>query len=124
MKIYEEGMLCKHFKGTDLLEKNIYRIIGLGVEGKDIDGNAITYTGDGVLSEAHDLVVYSNVFQDNKLFAREYADISSELSEEKSIMFNQKIRVQPLTQEEIAMVTSPDFIEAKKKAVEEKYKQR
>lgn len=124
MKIYEEGMLCKHFKGTDLLEKNIYRIIGLGVEGKDIDGSAITYTGDGVLSEAHDLVVYSNVFQDNKLFAREYADISSELSEEKSIMFNQKIRVQPLTQEEIAMVTSPDFIEAKKKAVEEKYKQR
>lgn len=124
MKIYQEGMLCKHFKGADLLEKNIYKIVKLGVDGKDINQASITYSGDGVLSEAHDLVVYANVFQDNKLFVREYDDISSELTEDKALMFNQTIRVQPLTKEEIAIVNSSDFIAAKQKAVAEKFKQR
>ena len=29
---YKVGMLCKHFKGNDLLEKNIYRIEKLGLK--------------------------------------------------------------------------------------------
>ena len=81
--IYSVGMVCKHFKGEHLLEKNIYRIEKLGVDGKDIDVSLITYTGDGELFTAKNLVVYSNIFQDYKLFAREYEDISGELSLEK-----------------------------------------
>ena len=81
--IYTVGMLCKHFKGTNLLEKNIYRIEKIGIKGSDIDKSLITYTGDGELKTATNLVVYSNIFQDNKLFCHEYEDISGELSDEK-----------------------------------------
>ena len=35
--IYKIGILCKHFKGKTLLEKNIYRIEDISVYGKDID---------------------------------------------------------------------------------------
>ncbi len=119
--IYQIGMLCKHFKGKTLEEKNIYRIIKLGVSGKDIDANEITYTGEGVLDTAENLVVYANIFQNNKLFAREYEDISSELSQEKQQLFLQKIKVQPLTEEEIAVVKSPQFVELKKIQTKEKY---
>ena len=111
--IYEIDMLCKHFKGKTLEDKNIYRIIQLGVSGKDVDTNEVTYTGDGELQSAENLVVYANIFQNNKLFAREYEDISSELSQEKQKLFFQKIKVQPLTEEEIAVVESPQFIELK-----------
>lgn len=109
MSIYKEGMLCKHFKGKTLEEKNIYRIVKLGVSGKDIDQELITYTGDGDLMSATDLVVYANIFQDDKLFTREDSDISKELSLEKQEMYNQKLRVQPLTKEEIEYVSSEDF---------------
>lgn len=120
--IYKIGMLCKHFKGETLLEKNIYRIERLEVEGKDIDSNIITYTGDGVLLEAQNLVVYSNIFQDNKLFTREYDDISGKLTKEKQEMFNQELKVQPLTDEEIETIKDEKFIEQKKKLVLSKFK--
>lgn len=120
--IYSVGMYCKHFKGKDLKEKNIYRIEKLGVEGTDIDETLITYTGDGELSLAKNLVVYSNVFQDNKLFAREYEDISGELSLEKQELFNQKIKVQPLTKEEIDIINDANFVEEKKQLVIAKFK--
>lgn len=119
--IYEVGMLCKHFKGKDLLEKNIYRIEKLGVNGTDIDKNLVTYTGNNELDTATNLVVYSNIFQDNKLFCREYEDISSELNDEKKLMFNQNIRVQPLTLEEIDLVNSEEFIKNKTEAVLKKF---
>ncbi len=119
--IYNIGMLCKHFKGNDLLEKNIYRIENLGVNGSNIDESQITYTGDGILATATNLVVYSNIFQDNKLFCREYEDISGELSDEKKEMFNQNIKVQPLTDEEISIVNSEEFIEKKKELVAKKF---
>ena len=119
--IYKIGMFCKHFKGCDLIEKNIYRIENLGVNGSDIDESLITYTGDGMLSTATNLVVYSNIFQDNKLFCREYEDISGEISDEKKAMFNQTIKVQPLTEEEIVIVNSTEFIENKKEFVTKKY---
>lgn len=113
MTIYQEGMLCKHFKGTNLYEKNIYRIIKLHVDGKTIDESIITYTGDGVLQEAKDLVVYANIFQNDRLFTREYSDISGELSDEKKQQYMQTRRVDPLTQEEISIVTSQSFIDEK-----------
>ena len=119
--IYKIGMFCKHFKGSNLFEKNIYRIEKLGVNGSDVDETVITYTGDGELKTATNLVVYSNVFQDNKLFCREYEDISGELSDEKKAMFNQTIKVQPLTEEEIVIVNSTEFIEEKKKLVAKKF---
>lgn len=120
--IYEVGMLVKHFKGSNLLEKNIYRIEKLGVLGKDIDENVITYTGDNELLTAINLVVYSNIFQDDKLFAREYEDISSEMSLEKQELYHQKRKVEPLTEEEINKVNDEKFIEEKKKLVLAKFK--
>lgn len=120
--IYEIGMLCKHFKGETLLEKNIYKIESLGVEGKNLDENLITYTGEKELKTAKNLVVYSNIFQENKLFAREYEDISSNLSEEKQELYNQKIKVQPLTKEEIDIISETNFKEKKKQLVLSKYK--
>ena len=119
--IYRIGMLCKHFKGVDLLGKNIYRIEQLGVNGTDVDDSLVTYTGDGELNTATNLVVYSNIFQDNKLFCREYEDISGELSDEKKEAFNQIIKVQPLTDEEIAIVNNPEFVQTKLESVAKKF---
>ena len=119
--IYTVGMLCKYFKGTNILEKNIYRIEKIGIKGSDIDKSLIIYTGDGELKTAINLVVYSNIFQDNKLFCREYEDISGELSDEKKKMFNQTIKVQPLTDEEMPIINNPDFIQNKTKLVAKKF---
>ena len=119
--IYKIGMLCKHFKGNDLLEKNIYRIEKIGANGADIDETLIAYTGDGELKTATNLVVYSNIFQENKLFCREYEDISGELSEEKKAIFNQIIKVQPLTAEEVDIVNSIEFIQNKTELVAKKF---
>ena len=119
--IYKVGMLCKHFKGNNLIEKNIYRIEKLGVSGLDIDESLITYTGDGELRQATNLVVYANIFQNNKLFCREYEDISSELSDEKKKMYSQNIKVQPLTDEEIAIINKSEFIQNKTEMVAKKF---
>ena len=67
------------------------------------------------------MVVYSNIFQDNKLFCREYEDISGELSDEKKKMFNQTIKVQPLTDEEMSIINNPDFIQNKTELVAKKF---
>ena len=119
--IYKIDMLCKHFKGKTLLEKNIYKIISLGVQGKEVDESVVTYTGDGNLLDSNNLVVYANIFQNNKLFAREYEDISSKLSDEKKKEYNQELKVQPLTEEEINIINSEKFIEEKKQYVIKKY---
>ena len=119
--LYKVGMLCKHFKGKDLYEKNIYRIEALNVLGKDIDQSKITYTGDGNLLTAKNLVVYSSIFQDNKTFAREYDDISAPMSEEKQNLYGQTSRVEPLTEEEIKTVNDSIFIKKKKEYVLKKY---
>ena len=119
--IYKVGMLCKHFKGKDSIEKNIYRIEKLGVRGIDIDESTVTYTGEKNLKDATNLVVYSNIFQEGKLFCREYEDISSELSDDKKAMYNQEIRVQPITSEEESIISEDDFIENKKEYVLRKF---
>ena len=110
--IYKIGMLCKHFKGNNLLEKNIYRIEQIGVDGKDINSNLITYTGDNDLLTSKNLVVYSNIFQDNKLFVREYEDISKELDEEKKNLYKQNIKVEPLNDEEIKVLNDDNSVKS------------
>ncbi len=119
--IYKEGMLCKHFKGTNLTEKNIYKIEQIGVKGSDIDEGVITYTGDNDLKRAVNLVVYSNIFQDGKMFCREYEDISSPLSEENKEKYNQTIKVEPLSEEESLQISNEDFITMKKKYFLDKF---
>ena len=119
--LYKVGMLCKHFKGTNLLEKNIYRIEQVGVNGSNIDESLITYTGDATLQSATNLVVYSNIFQDNKLFCREYEDISQELSDEQKDKYKQDLKVEPLTEEEQSIIEQEKFIETKKQLVLKKF---
>ena len=119
--LYKVGMLCKHFKGKDLYEKNIYRIERLNVLGKDIDESMITYTGDGDLKLSENLVVYSSIFQNNKMFVREYEDISAPMSDEKRALYGQTSRVEPLTEEEINIINDPVFIKKKKEYVLKKY---
>lgn len=106
-------MLCKHFKGRNLLEKNIYKIIKVGVDAVAVDSNVVKYTGDGVLESAKDLVIYQNIFQENAYFAREYNDISSVLSVEKQEQFRQTYKVQPLSKEECKMIEDQKFIQEK-----------
>ncbi len=120
--LYKIGMLCKHFKGENLLEKNIYRIERLGVNGYELIDSDISYVGEGNLSTAKDLVVYANIFQDNKMFAREYEDISSELSADKQTVFHQVHKVEPLTSDEIEIINSEQFKSEKKAATLTKFK--
>lgn len=114
--MFKVGMLCKHFKGKDLLEKNIYRIEKIGVDGKDIDSSKIIYTGGKDLLLSKNLVIYSNIFQEDKLFAREYDDLVSELSDDKKELYNQIFRVEPLNDEEIKTIKCHEFIEKKLKS--------
>ncbi len=114
--LFKVGMLCKHFKGKDLLEKNIYRIEKIGVDGKDIDSSKIIYTGDKDLLLSKNLVIYSNIFQEDKLFAREYDDLVSELTDDKKELYNQIFRVEPLNDEEIKTIKCHEFIEKKLKS--------
>lgn len=91
--MFKKGDLCKHFKGKDLSEKNIYEILEMGVK----------YSGDASDKTIENLVVYKNIFQ-NKIFARELEDLISELPEEKQKLYGQKHRVEKLTPEEIREV--------------------
>ncbi len=120
--IYRKGMLCKHFKGESLLEKNIYEILKVNVNGKDIDENNIIYTGNGNLKDSVNLVIYKNIFQNDKVFAREYNDISSYLTKDEKIKYNQNIKVQPLTEEEINVIYNESFIKEKKNLTLKKFK--
>ena len=118
--IYKVGMLCKHFKGTDLYEKNIYKIIQIGVDGIDLPSD-VKYSGDNDVSTATNLVIYANIFQDNMLFAREYEDISSYLSADKKEKFSQEIKVQPLSEKEIEIISDEDFKRKKEELTKNKF---
>lgn len=98
----EKGDLCKHFKGKNLDEKNIYEILEIGVK----------YSGDNSEKPIENLVVYKNIFQ-NKIFARELEDLIEELPEDKQKLYGQKHRVEKLTKEEI------EIIKRKKQMLEE-----
>lgn len=91
--MFQKGDLCKHFKGMNLDEKNIYEILEMGV----------TYSGNACEHPLENLVIYKNIFQ-GKIFARELQDLVEELSPEKQELYGQKHRVEKLTPEEIKIV--------------------
>ena len=93
--ILKKGDLCKHFKGKNLQEKNIYEVLETGVN----------YSGDASENPIKDLVIYKNILQ-GKIFAREMSDLVAELTPEKQQEFGQKHRVDLLTKEEIEIVKS------------------
>lgn len=93
--ILKKGDLCKHFKGKNLQEKNIYEVLETGVN----------YSGDASENPIKDLVIYKNIRQ-GKIFAREMSDLIAELTPEKQQEFGQKHRVDLLTNEEIEIVKS------------------
>lgn len=88
--MFQKGDLCKHFKGTNLDEKNIYEILEVGVK----------YSGDASENPIENLVIYKNIFQ-GKIFARELEDLVEELSPEKQAQYGQVHRVEKLTEDEI-----------------------
>ena len=91
--MFKKGDLCKHFKGKNLSEKNIYEILEMGVK----------YSGDASDKPIENLVVYKNIFK-GKIFARELEDLITELPQEKQEQYGQKYRVEKLTSEEIKEV--------------------
>ena len=93
--ILKKGDLCKHFKGKNLQEKNIYEVLETGVN----------QSGDASENPIKDLVIYKNIRQ-GKIFAREMSDLVAELTPEKQQEFGQKHRVDLLTKEEIEIVKS------------------
>ena len=93
--ILKKGDLCKHFKGKNLQEKNIYEVLETGVN----------YSGDASENPIKDLVIYKNIRQ-GKIFAREMSDLVAELTPEKQQEFGQKHIVDLLTKEEIEIVKS------------------
>lgn len=106
------GDYCKHFKGKDLVQKNIYKIIAKGV----------IYTGENANAPLDNLVVYKNIFGEGKIFTREYSDLVEELSEEKKKEYEQTYRVEKLTDEEMKFILSKEFIQAKIKYLKEREK--
>ena len=96
--ILKVGDLCKHFKGENLIDKNIYKILAVGVK----------YSGDKVEEKLENLVVYENIFQ-NRIFNREYEVLVGEIEKEKQEKFHQKYRVEPLSKEEVEIVCSEEF---------------
>ena len=65
------------------------------------------------------LIVYKNIFQEDKIFAREESQLAEQLEESKQKEFEQKYRVEKLTQEEIEMIKTEEFIKAKKEYMKE-----
>ena len=105
---FKKGDLCKHFKGKDLIQKNIYEVLEIGVK--------YTGTAEGITDK---LIVYKNIFQEDKIFAREESQLAEQLEESKQKEFGQKYRVEKLTQEEIEMIKTEKFIKAKKEYMKE-----
>lgn len=106
----KEGMICKHFKGETLIEKNIYKIVAVG----------ITYSGDEEI-DLSNMVVYKPLFQEGKTFAREYDALVSELTDEQKEMYHQSQRVEPLTEEELLQINDEEFVFQKLAYINKKY---
>jgi hypothetical protein len=106
----KKGDWCKHFKGMNVSEKNIYEIIEMGAK----------YSGEASEKTIENLVVYKNIFQD-KIFVREYEDLIAELSPEKQELYGQKYRVQKLTTEEIELVKKEIETKKEMKIIGKKY---
>ena len=102
------GEYYKHFKGKNLVEKNIYEIIA----------TKVTYTGEK-MSDVKDLVVYKNIF-DNKIFVREEKDLLKELEQDKKVQYNQETRIQKLTSDEVKTIKTEEYISAKQEYLNNK----
>lgn len=102
------GEYYKHFKGETLVEKNIYEILQTNV----------IYTGEA-MQDVKDLVVYKNIF-DNKIFTREESDMLKDLEPEKQEKYHQQTRVQKLTDEEVKIIKSEEFISKKQEYINNK----
>jgi len=111
--MFQKGDLCKHFKGETLVQKNIYEVLETGV----------IYTGEceGVQGS---LVVYRSVFQDGKVFVREERDLIAEIAPEKQEKFHQRARVEKLTPEEIALIQTEEFQQAKAEFMRQKMEEK
>lgn len=105
----KKGDIVKHFKGKDLIEKNIYQILAVNP----------VYTGTKEFSQEA-VVIYEPLFQTGKAFVREYADLVSELSDEQKEVYDQCYRVEHLTEAELVLLKSPTFIRDKKAYIEKK----
>ena len=112
MRIVVDGM------GGDNAPKAVVGGVVEAIKEYDVE---IVVTGDKDLFTSKNLVVYSNIFQDNKLFVREYEDISKELDEEKKNLYKQNIKVEPLNNEEIRVINDDNFIFEKIQLVLKKY---
>ena len=120
--VFKVGDFGKHFKGNNLLEKNIYQIISFNNNGLNLS-KVIIYTGERDVKKATNLVVYMNIIS-KKVFAREVDDFYVELSEEKKKEYSQMHRVEPLTEEELKEINSTEFIiEKSKREVNPKLKE-
>ena len=107
------GMICKHFKGETLVEKNIYEILAMDM----------TYTGDGDV-DLSSLVVYRPLFQEGKVFAREYEDLVEELSSEEKELYHQDYRVEPLNEEELETIKTEEYRVLKNIYIKNKYEKK
>ena len=105
-----EGMICKHFKGETLVEKNIYQILAVNV----------AYMGDNGF-DLSNMVIYKPLFQEGKVFAREYDDLVAELTDEQRNIYHQTQRVEPLSDEELLQIKDEEFILKKQAYINEKY---
>lgn len=111
----------KHFKGKNLIEKNIYLIIAIGIDEeryKELEVKYVGYNKDNI--NYSELVVYLNYFQ-NLLFAREYQDLVEELTKEQQKEYSQKYRVEALTTEEVQTIMTLTYQKEKSLYLESKY---
>lgn len=108
--ILNEGDIVKHFKGKDLIEKNIYEIVSIDPK----------YTGTKEFTE-EPVVVYKSIFQGGKSFVRELSDLIQELSEDEKEQYGQENRINILTDEELKTIKDKEFIEKKLAYISLKY---
>lgn len=109
----KKGDIVKHFKGKSLIEKNIYVILAVNPE----------YTGDKEF-DYDPVVIYAPLFQEGKTFIREYDDLIRPLSEEERMMYHQERRVDILTEDELNLIKTDEFIKKKREYIEEKYEKK
>ena len=105
------GHFYKHFKGSNLVERNIYKILAINPK----------YTGENEYPDKQ-FVVYESIFQNGLCFIREYDDLAQELSDEEKEKYNQTYRIEELNEEELQLIMSDDFIKEKMDYIDKKYK--
>lgn len=109
--ILKQGDYVKHFKGENLIEKNIYEILAVNP----------AYTGEKEVFP--EVVIYAPLFQTGKCFVREYDDLVCELTQEQQELYHQQHRIDLLTEDELSLIKTEDFIKEKMAYLEEKYSQ-